>query len=110
MTVASEIDLTAIPENQREAVAALMRAHLQLRNETTSLQEIVRRLEHLVAELNQVVHGRRSEKLSEDERQLAFEDLEAAVAAVEAQKVMSDNHPVRRRQPCWPLPPAGGRA
>lgn len=86
MTVASEIDLTAIPENQREAVAALMRAHLQLRNETTSLQEIVRRLEHLVAELNQVVHGRRSEKLSEDERQLAFEDLEAAVAAVEAQK------------------------
>ena len=24
--------------------------------------------------------------------------------------MISDNHPVRRRQPCWPLPPAGGRA
>ena len=24
--------------------------------------------------------------------------------------VISDNHPVRRRQPCWPLSPAGGRA
>ena len=24
--------------------------------------------------------------------------------------LISDNHPVRRRQPCWPLSPAGGRA
>ncbi|MBY5974838.1 IS66 family insertion sequence element accessory protein TnpB [Ferrimonas balearica] len=35
-----------------------------------------KRLEQLVAERNHVVHGKRSEKLSEDDRQLAFEDLE----------------------------------
>ncbi|WP_055661902.1 IS66 family transposase, partial [Jannaschia seosinensis] len=40
----------------------------------------------LVAELNHLVHGKRSEKLSEDERQLAFEDLETAVAEANAQK------------------------
>ena len=47
---------------------------------------LVQRLEHLVAELNHVVHGRKSEKLSEDDRQLAFEDLTIAVAETEEQK------------------------
>jgi len=79
MPAAARIDLSAIPEDQRDAVAALL-------SETVSLKQIVRRLEHLVAELNHVVHGKKSEKLSEDDRQLAFEDLEAAVAEVEAQK------------------------
>ncbi|CRL14716.1 Transposase [Phaeobacter italicus] len=54
--------------------------------ERDALREANKRLEHLVAELNQAVHGKRSEKLSEDERQLAFEDLEAAVAEVETQQ------------------------
>lgn len=85
MPAAPDIDLTAIPEDQREAVAALLRAHLELKDETAGLKDIVRRLEHLVAELNQVVHGKRSEKLSEDARQLAFEDLETAIGEVEAQ-------------------------
>ena len=67
------IDLSAIPADQRDAVAALLR-------ERDALKEINRRLEHLVAELNHAVHGKRSEKLSEDERQLAFEDLETAIA------------------------------
>ena len=70
------IDLSAIPADQRDAVAALLR-------ERDALKEINRRLEHLVAELNHAVHGKRSEKLSEDERQLAFEDLETAIAEVE---------------------------
>ncbi|WP_339113755.1 transposase [Thioclava sp. GXIMD2076] len=39
-----------------------------------------------MAELNHIVHGKRSEKLSEDDRQPAFEDLELAVAAVETRK------------------------
>ncbi len=86
MTGAPAIDLSAIPEEQRAAVAALLRAHLELRDETAGLREVVARLEHLVAELNHAVHGRKSEKLSEDERQLAFEDLETAIAEVEAQK------------------------
>ena len=70
------IDLTAIPEAQREAVAAVLR-------ERDALKEANKRLEHLIAELNHVVHGKRSEKLDEDDRQLAFEDLETAVAEAE---------------------------
>lgn len=100
MPAAVEIDLSAIPEDQREAVAALLRERgalkdeaaslkdeaASLRSETAGLKDIIKRLEHLVAELNHLVHGKRSEKLSEDERQLAFEDLETAVAEANEQK------------------------
>jgi transposase len=79
MPATATIDLSAIPEAQREAVAAVLR-------ERDVLREANRRLEHLVAEFNHLVHGKRSEKLSEDERQLAFEDLEAAVAEANEQK------------------------
>jgi len=95
MPFAARIDLSALPEDQRDAVAALL-------SETASLKEIVRRLEHLVAELNHVVHGKKSEKLSRDDRQLAFEDLEAAVAEVEAQKdaqAPADETPRRKMSP-----------
>ena len=44
------------------------------------LRPLAERFEHLVAELNHVVHGRKSEKLDGDDQQLAFEDLEIAVA------------------------------
>lgn len=76
MPATATIDLSAIPEAQREAVAAVLR-------ERDALKEANKRLEHLVAELNHAVHGKRSEKLSEDDRQLAFEDLEIAVAEAE---------------------------
>ena len=66
MSALPDIDLSALPADQRDAVAALIR-------ENSALQEINRRLEHLVAELNNVVHGKRSEKLDADDRQLAFE-------------------------------------
>uniref|UniRef100_UPI001F0D0DDC IS66 family transposase n=1 Tax=Poseidonocella sp. HB161398 TaxID=2320855 RepID=UPI001F0D0DDC len=79
MTDAPAIDLSAIPEEQRAAVALLMRR-------VGELEETTRRQEHLIAELNQALYGKKSERLSEDERQLAFEDLETAVAEVEAQK------------------------
>ena len=79
MSVLSDIDLSAIPADQRDAVAALLR-------ETASLKEINKRLEHLVTELNHVVHGKKSEKLDEDDRQLAFEDLTIAVSEAEEQK------------------------
>jgi transposase len=51
-----------------------------------ALAEITQRQEHLIAELNHALHGKRSEKLTEDERQLAFEDLSIALAEVEVQK------------------------
>ncbi|WP_374765335.1 IS66 family transposase, partial [Yunchengibacter salinarum] len=129
MSATPDITLSAIPEDQRDAVAALLRAHghlqdeyaaitgayatiegknANLEDENTALQseadrlkQIVARLEHLVAELNHVVHGKRSEKLSTDDRQLAFEDLEVAVAEVEARKAAHDHDGTRghKRRP-----------
>jgi transposase len=91
MSSAPPIDLSAIPEDQRDAVLAVLR-------ERDALREANKRLEHLVAELNQAVHGKRSEKLSEDERQLAFEDIETAVAEVETQQgAQAASGPVPRR-------------
>ena len=94
MSNAPPIDLSAIPESQRAAVLALLQ-------ENGALKDANRRLEHLVAELNHVVHGKRSEKLSDDDRQLAFEDLETAVAEVETRKEQaapSTTTPRRARQ------------
>ncbi|WP_226925861.1 transposase [Meridianimarinicoccus sp. MJW13] len=94
MPDAPPIDLSTIPESQRAAVLAVLQ-------ERDALKEANRRLEHLVAELNHVVHGKRSEKLSKDDRQLAFEDLETAVAEVETRKEQaapSATTPRRSRQ------------
>lgn len=62
MQPAPAIDLSAIPAAQRAAVLALMET-------VAALTEITRRQEHLIAELNHALHGKRSEKLTEDERQ-----------------------------------------
>lgn len=79
MPAAAALDLSALPVAQRAAVLALI-------EEVTALREITRRQEHLIAELNHALHGKRSAKLSEDERQLAFEELSVALAEVEAEK------------------------
>lgn len=47
------------------------------------LKTLVERQEALIHELNQALYGKKSERLAEDERQLAFEDLEVAVSEVE---------------------------
>ncbi len=73
------INLSTLPADQRAAVEALMQ-------QVSTLKEITKRQEHLIAELNHALHGKRSEKLTEDERQLAFEDLTIAVEEVEAEK------------------------
>ena len=73
------INLSTLPADQRAAVEALIQ-------EVSALKEITKRQEHLIAELNHALHGKRSEKLTEDERQLAFEDLTIAVEEVEAEK------------------------
>ncbi|PRA45815.1 IS66 family transposase [Ochrobactrum sp. MYb68] len=84
MQITPALDLSAIPAAQRAAVLALM-------EEVAALKDITRRQEHLIAELNHALHGKRSEKLSEDERQLAFEDLSIALAEVEAEKEARSN-------------------
>ena len=67
MIATPAIDLSTIPAAQRAVVTSLMET-------IAALQEITQRQQHLIAELNHALHGKRSEKLSEDERQLAFED------------------------------------
>ncbi len=84
MQITPALDLSAIPAAQRAAVLALM-------EEVAVLKDITRRQEHLIAELNHALHGKRSEKLSVDERQLAFEDLSIALAEVEAEKEARSN-------------------
>jgi hypothetical protein len=79
MIEAPDIDLSTIPIAQRAVVTALMETIAVLR-------EITRRQQHLIAEMNHALHGKRSEKLAEDARQLSFEDLSIALGEVEAQK------------------------
>ena len=79
---AKDLDLSILPPDYRAAFEALQAKAAR----AAELEDIVKRLEHLVAELNHVVHGKKSEKLSEDDRQLAFEDLRIAVAEAEEQK------------------------
>lgn len=94
-TAANHLDLSVLPPQYRamfEAQAARV----------AELEEINQRQEHLIAELHHALYGKKSEKLSEDERQLAFEDLEVALAEVEEQKAAqasTDDKPNRRKIP-----------
>lgn len=93
---AKDLDLSILPQEYRVAFEALQAKAAR----AAELEDIVKRLEHLVAELNHVVHGKKSEKLSEDDRQLAFEDLEVAVAEAREQKQVQapgDDKPRRQR-------------
>jgi len=80
------IDLVRLSPEVRAAFEAERAARLEAERVVTDYKEVVTRLEHLVKELNQALYGKKSEKLSEDERQLCFEDLEVAVAEVEKQQ------------------------
>jgi len=73
------IDLKRLPPDIRVAVEALQA-------QVDDFREANARLEHLVKELHQALYGKKSEKLSEDDRQLAFEDLEVAVSEAEEQQ------------------------
>ena len=118
MPALAQFDLgTLTPEQRAAAVQALAALEtLRAENETLTEEkacltgeneaqaERIRRLEHLVRELQRVVHGKRSEKLTADERQLAFEDLEGASAEVEAAASTGDPSP-----PCAPKRPRAER-
>ena len=70
-------DLDSLPPAVREAFAA-MQARV------AGLEAQTERQDYLIAELRHALYGKRSEQLSPDARQLAFEDLETAVAEAEA--------------------------
>ncbi len=76
-----------------KACLAVEKDALADRNETQAAR--IRRLEHLNLELIRLLYGKRSEKLSADERQLAFEELEGAAAEVEAEASAGDPSPPR---------------
>ena len=97
MTTPAEIDLSVLPPEIRAAFEAERARRLALEADVAALAEHNRRLEHLVAEFRQVLYGKRSEKLGEDARQLAFEDLETAVAAAEEAKTRASATPAASR-------------
>ncbi len=95
MAALAEIDLGTLTPEQAAAARQALAALETLTAENEAQSERIRRLEHLVRELQRVVYGKRSEKLSADERQLAFEDLEGASAEVETAAAPEDLSPVR---------------
>lgn len=101
------VDLDALPPAAQEVflglqaqitqlteLAAATEARVAHLTELTAAQEVLiaelkhltARQEHLIAELRHARFGKKSEKLSDDERQLAFEDLE--IAAAETQEAI----------------------
>jgi transposase len=94
---AKDLDLSVLPPEYRAAFEALQVAAARV----TELEEITRRQEHLIAEMHHALYGKKSEKLSDDDRQLAFEDLEVAIAEVEEKKkhaAPADDKPKRRKR------------
>ena len=83
MPALAKIDLGTLTPDQAAAVGALRAEIGVLEDRNAAQAERIRRLEHLIGELNRVLYGKRSEKLTADERQLAFEDLVAAAAELE---------------------------
>lgn len=67
------------------------------RAERDQLQLVTSRLEHLLKQLRRMHFGRKSEKLDEDQLALAFEDIETAIAACEAQSDKLDKAGAAKR-------------
>ena len=67
------LDPDALPQTVRDAFLAVHAAVIGLSTQTE-------RQDYLIAELRHALYGKRSEQLDPDDRQLAFEDLETAVA------------------------------
>ena len=88
-----DLDLGSLPADVRALIEAERAARQALEREVAALAERNARLEHLVREFQKALHGRSSERLSTDERQLAFEDLETAVAEAETAKAAVSRPP-----------------
>ncbi len=78
-TPPKDLDLSLLSADYRAAFEAQQ-------DQIAALAEHNKRLENLVKELQRALYGKKSERLSADERQLCFEDLETAVAEVEEAK------------------------
>jgi len=104
-------DLAALPPAARQVILALQ-AQITARDAQVAqltehnaalqvlvneLEELTQRQDYLIAELRHARFGKKSEKLSEDERQLAFEDLE--VAAAENQEAIDRHQTAQGKAP-----------
>ena len=90
------LDLSLLPPEHRAAFELL----LAQSERVAELEAATARLEALIKELHQALYGKRSEKLPEDDRQLAFEDLTVAIAeAEEAKDAQQPAKPRRRAAP-----------
>lgn len=78
---------------ERDAIAA---EHAQLQTAHDALTERAERLEHLLRKLRRLHFGSKSERLPEAQLQLGLEDVEAAIAQVEAEAERQD--PALRRE------------
>jgi transposase len=67
------------------AVEAEREARLRAERDRADMAERVARLEHLIAELRRARFGRSSEKLSADQLEMAFEDIETAIVEAQAE-------------------------
>ena len=95
MLALAQIDLGTLTPEQAAAARQALAVLETLRTENEAQSERILRLEHLNLELVRLVYGKRSEKLSADERQLAFEELEGACAELEAEAAVDDPSPPR---------------
>ena len=77
------IDIKALPPAHRAIFQAQQEANDELRATVELLTDTNRRLERLINELRRAIYDKKSEKRPLDDRQLAFEDLEGAVAEAE---------------------------
>ena len=97
------VDPKALPPAHRALFQAQQADNEELRARVDLLTDTNRRLEHLVTELRRAIYDKRSEKRPLDDRQLAFEDLEGAVAEAEEAAVApgapATSPATRRRAP-----------
>ena len=97
-------DLAALPPTVRQAFLDMKAQVQHFAEQNAALQVLVNELEaltkrqdYLIAELRHARFGKKSEKLSEEERQLAFEDLE--IAASETQEAIERQPTVQGKSP-----------
>ena len=75
---AVEAQVAAVVDAEREA-------RLSAERDRADMAERVARLKHLIAELRRARFGRSSEKLSADQLELVFEDIETAIVEAQAE-------------------------
>lgn len=103
----NSLDMKALPAEVRaaflaaqEQISALEESNATFATQNAELEAVNARLEHMVKELSHLLYGPKSERFTEDERQLAFEDLEVAKAEAQAASdAVEMTTPRKKRRP-----------